>query len=335
MLQGQEYTKRLGIIRPDQFQAALNRFDLGTFVTAQPISFGLFGQNVFVTSTHGEWVLRGCPHYDWQFPTEQFFVGLIHERTRVPVAYPYLIDPATDIFGWSYVWMPRMPGIQLADESFVAQLTDNDRFGLARAMTHTLAELHTIQADFAGTYDYQTQTIRPFAKNYRELILENIRELLAVSKSCNNNTTVSDVSWVEQVVRNNQEAMHQPWTISLVLRDFKEANMVAQQQHGEWHISGVFDLMEAHFGDGESDLVRQVGHYLRRRAPSDADEFIREYLRIQPAAPGFVERQQLYMLYDSLIIWSYFQRTQGGLPEDQTLSLEEWASPFVAYWKDC
>jgi aminoglycoside phosphotransferase (APT) family kinase protein len=127
--------------------------------------------------------------------------------------------------------------------------------------------------------------------------------------------------------------MHQPWTISLVLRDFKEANIVAQQQQGEWHISGVFDLMEAHFGDGESDLVRQVGHYLRRRALADAEEFIREYLRLRPAAPGFVERQQLYMLYDSLIIWSYFQRTAGGLPENKTLSLEEWASPFVEYWK--
>ena len=334
MSPGQEYTKRLGIIRPDQFQAALNRFDLGSFVTAEPISFGLFGQNVFVTSTQGEWVLRGCPHYDWQFPTEQFFVGLIHERTRVPVPYPYLVEPATDVFGWSYVWMPRMPGIQLADESFVVQLPDHDRFGLARAMARILAELHTIQADIAGTYDYQTQTIQPFAKTYREMILENIRELLAVSQSCNNNTTGSDVSWVEQVIRENQDAMRQPWITSLVLRDFKEANMVAQQRHGEWHISGVFDLMEAHFGDGESDLVRQVGHYLRRRAPVDADEFIREYLRFRPAAPGFVERQQLYMLYDSLIIWSYFQRTAGGLPENKTLSLEEWASPFVAYWKD-
>jgi aminoglycoside phosphotransferase (APT) family kinase protein len=333
MSQGQEYTRRLGMIRPDQFHAALNRFDLGSFVTATPISFGLFGQNVFVTSTHGEWVLRGCPHYDWQFPTEQFFVGLIHERTRVPVPYPYLVDPAADIFGWSYVWMPRMPGMQLADESRVAQLNDKDRFGLARAMARTLAELHTIHADCAGTYDYQIQTIQPFAKNYREMILENIRDLLAASRSCNTNTTVADVSWVEQVIPENGEAMRQPWTISLVLRDFKEANTVAERRHGEWNISGVFDLMEAHFGDGESDLVRQVGHYLRRRAPSDADEFIREYLRMRPATPGFAERQQLYMLYDSLIIWSYFQRVEGGLPENKALSLEEWAAPFVAYWK--
>ncbi len=332
MPQAQEYTKRLGTIGPAQFQAALDRFDLGTFVAATPIPFGLFGQNVFVTSTHGEWVLRGCPHYDWQFPTEQFFVQLIHERTRVPVPYPYLVDSETDIFGWSYVCMPRMPGIQLADEALVSQLSGDDRLGLARAMAGALAELHTIHPNYAGTYDYQTHSIQPFEKNYRKMIVENIRDLLATSQSYNANTTVFDVAWVERVIRDNQEAMHKPWTISLVLRDFKEANMVAQQQQGKWQISGVFDLMEAHFGDGESDLVRQVGHYLRT-APTYAGEFIREYLRLRPVAQGFAERQQLYMLYDSLIIWSYFQRAEGGLPENKALSLKEWASPFVGYWE--
>jgi aminoglycoside phosphotransferase (APT) family kinase protein len=332
MSQAQEYTKRLGTIGPAQFQAALDRFDLGTFVVATPIAFGLFGQNVFVSSTRGEWVLRGCPHYDWQFPTEQFFVQLIHEHTRVPVPYPYLVDPATDIFGWSYVWMPQMPGMQLADEALVAQLSSDDQLGLARAMAHTLAELHTIQADAAGTYDFQTHTIQRFEKNYRDMILESTRDLLARSQNYNDHTTVSDVAWVERVIRDCQEGMHTPWRTSLVLRDFKAANMVAQQRQTKWQISGLFDLMEAHFGDGESDLVRQVGHYLRT-GPACAGEFIREYIRLRPAASGFVERQQLYMLYDSLIIWSYFQRTEGGLPENKALSLEEWASPFVEYWK--
>jgi aminoglycoside phosphotransferase (APT) family kinase protein len=332
MSQAQEYIKRLGIIEPAQFQAALDRFDLGTFVHASPIPFGLFGQNVFVTSTRGEWVLRGCPHYDWQFPTERFFVQLIHEQTHVPVPFPYLVDPETDIFGWSYVWMPRMPGIQLADETLVSQLSGEDRLGLAGAMARTLAALHTIHSEHDGTYDYKTHTIQPFAKNYREMIVENIRDLLATSQSFNANTTVLDAAWVERVIVENREAMHKPWTISLVLRDFKEANMVAQHQQGQWQISGVFDLMEAHFGDGEADLVRQVGHYLRT-APTYAGEFIREYLRLQPQSEGFVERQQLYMLYDSLIIWSYFQRVEGGLPENKALSLKEWASPFVEYWK--
>lgn len=49
-----EYSKHLGLISRDQFQAALNRFGLGKFLHAEPIPFGLFGQNVFLTSTEGE-----------------------------------------------------------------------------------------------------------------------------------------------------------------------------------------------------------------------------------------------------------------------------------------
>lgn len=67
-----EYSKHLGLLAHDQFQAALNRFGLGDFLYAEPIPFGLFGQNVFLTSTEGEFVLHGRPHFPWQFPIYYF-----------------------------------------------------------------------------------------------------------------------------------------------------------------------------------------------------------------------------------------------------------------------
>jgi hygromycin-B 7''-O-kinase len=57
------YSQRLGVITNDQFQAALDHFKLGLFVKAEPIPFGIFGQNVFVTSSQGDFVLRGQPHF--------------------------------------------------------------------------------------------------------------------------------------------------------------------------------------------------------------------------------------------------------------------------------
>lgn len=69
---------RLGTLTSDQLQRALDRFGLGRLLSAAPVPFGLFGQNVFVTSSAGDYVLRGCPHYDWQFPSEQFFARLLH-----------------------------------------------------------------------------------------------------------------------------------------------------------------------------------------------------------------------------------------------------------------
>jgi len=38
-----EYSKVLGHITPDQFQAALDNFSLGKFVNAKAVPFGLFG----------------------------------------------------------------------------------------------------------------------------------------------------------------------------------------------------------------------------------------------------------------------------------------------------
>jgi len=66
-----EYSKRLGSISNEQFQKALDKFSLGRFVEAEPVPFGNFGQNVFITSTKGKFVLRGKPHYKWQFKSEQ------------------------------------------------------------------------------------------------------------------------------------------------------------------------------------------------------------------------------------------------------------------------
>ena len=53
---GRMYSQHLGAISDEHFQAALDRFELGRFIQAEPIPFGNFGQNVFVSSTGGEYV---------------------------------------------------------------------------------------------------------------------------------------------------------------------------------------------------------------------------------------------------------------------------------------
>jgi hygromycin-B 7''-O-kinase len=139
VMAAREYSRRLGLIEDGQFRSALERLGLGEFVRAEPVAGGLFGQNVFVASTTGEYVLRGAPHYDWQLPAERFFARLLHERTRTPVPWPYILDPDDDIFGWSYALMPRMPGLKPSDIAAVEELTSDERLGMARAMGENLA----------------------------------------------------------------------------------------------------------------------------------------------------------------------------------------------------
>ena len=327
-----EYSKRLGNISDEQLQGALDYFDLGKFLQAEPIPFGLFGQNLFVTSSVGEFVLRGVPHYDWQFPTEKFFIEQLHAKTNVPVPYPYLFNPSAEIFGWSFVMMPRMPGLQLADTQLLTRLSMDERRAIAQALGEMLIEIQTLTWEYSGRYNYAAQRIEPMLVDYRSWVVQRIRELIGQAQSYNANTTPEDVVWVEDIISQTASACLAPYQPCLVLEDYKEPNVVVTQEQSGWRVSGVFDFMTAHFGDGEADLARQSGTYLRE-VPRLADEFVQLYLDHKVVQPGFGKRQQLYMLYDSLLIWSFWQGHAGGLPEDKTLHLEQWAGPFVAYWE--
>jgi hypothetical protein len=138
MLESREYSKRLGVISPEQLQAALDRFDLGELRDATPAPGGLFGQIILLTTSTGAYAFRGHPH-PGQLRRERYVADLIHERTRVPIPWPYLVDERTDIFGWEYAQMPRMPGEQLADGDVRQRLTPDDRIGIARAMAESPA----------------------------------------------------------------------------------------------------------------------------------------------------------------------------------------------------
>jgi len=187
-----EYSSRLGSISPRQFQAALDRFDLGRFVTAEPIQTGNFGQNVFVTSTAGEYVLRGKPHYPWQFPKERLFAGLLHERTSAPVPWPYLYDPSPDIFGWDYVLMPRLPGLQLPDRQVYADLAAQDKVAIASAMGYALAAVQELAWPHPGEYALGADAVVPLGVPYGEWVAARVRANLAEARRLFDRTTAAD-----------------------------------------------------------------------------------------------------------------------------------------------
>lgn len=347
------YSHRLGMLADEQFQAALDRFGLGTLVKAEPISFGLFGQNVFVTSTSGEYVLRGDPHFPWQFPTERFYAQQLHEHTRVPVPWPYLIDPATDIFGWSYVLMPRMPGLQLADEVVRNALSQDEHKAIVRAIGENLAHMQQLTWPHPGRYDAETNTVRPlelykelvwphpvrllkdFAVStnkqvlFAELVIERIRFMLACSRQYSSDTTEDDIAWVEELIGQSRDALDEPFVPCIVMEDYKRDNLVVTHNNGRWQVSGVFDLMACYVGDGEVDLSRTVAMY-RVKEPLLAREFVQAYCYHKPPRPGFLQRFPLYVLLDRAILWDYFQST-GVLPWGKHVCFRAWAEPYTSF----
>lgn len=324
-----EYSARLGRIAPAQFQAALDHFGLGRFVRADPIRFGNFGQVLFLTSTTGEYVLRGAPHFPWQFPEERFFARLLRERTRAPVPWPYLLDESPEIFGWSYAIMPKLPGLQLEDAAVVAGLTPDDRRGIARALGETLREMQRLTWPVAGAYDLQTDGVKSLAESHADRVVAHIRRNLARARGHTPQlTTPADARWVEELIARGYGALHEPFTPCAVMTDYKDQNVVLERAGGGWRVSGIFDLAGIYFGDGEAALSRQVARYLERE-PALAGEFVRAYLAGEPPRPGFAERFPVYLLDERLAIWEWAQRERLAW-WDAALTLRAWLEPFTS-----
>jgi hygromycin-B 7''-O-kinase len=324
------YSQRLGALTPGQFQSALTRFGLGTFVDAEPVSQGLFGQNVFVRSSLGEYVFRGVPHYPWQFPKECFGATLLHEHTPVPVAYPYLLDSSTDIFGWPYILLRRMPGRSPAD----SHLTDAEQIDIARALGQNLVHMHQLTWPVAGAYDLTSDTIQPFREGFAHWIVGDVRQWLAAARANGVATTPDDILWIEQVISEAHAALAHPFQPCFVMNDYNPGNVLVARVNGSWQVSGLFDLMEYYFGDGEADLMRLIAIYLEQAKPRGlqlAHAFASTYLNQKPPREGFRERYALYMLRDRLIVWEY-----GTRPENNWFapgqSFRDYAEPFTQSW---
>jgi len=112
------------------------------------------------------------------------------------------------------------------------------------------------------------------------------------------------------------------------MEDYKEDNLVLTQENYRWRVSGVFDFMQLHFGDGEADLSRPIAWYLALDSQL-AREFAQTYLRKKPPRPGFAKRFPVYMLQDRAILWEFFQR-HGLRWWDEKWTFRDWASQYVS-----
>jgi Ser/Thr protein kinase RdoA (MazF antagonist) len=228
------------------------------------------------------------------------------------------VDETSAIFGWPYAVMPRLPGVQLADGDVRKAMSPDGRMGVVIALGECLAALHAADFPHCGAYDEPTQQIEPAEKEYADWFGDWTRWWLAQCRAASDATSDEDVAWVEGLLAQAHGALAQPFVPVLVHTDFKEGNAVADQRDGRWHISGVFDLAEAHAGDGESDLARAYCEYQPRR-PDLAAAFVRTYMALRPPRPGFEARFRHYVLRDRLILWEYGQRNRVWFRPGDTL----------------
>jgi aminoglycoside phosphotransferase (APT) family kinase protein len=326
---GRTYSEALGAITDAQLQAALDRFGLGTLVSAEPAQTGLFGRNIFLSTSAGKFVLRGAPWDPRQYRKEGFFSRLVHERTDVIAPWPYLFDSSEDIFGWAYAIMPRLQGVDIGNVDVRSEFSAADRTDIARAMGDALARLHELTWPHYGTYDFDRDTIAPIDCLFGEWTIARVRDWLARCREASTATTDGDVAWVEEVIDHTRDALEiEPRAPTFAFNDYKENNTVAQRTEDGWRVTGVFDLGEGYFGDGEADLSRSLAGYIREDVAL-ARAFLSGYRAKRTLRDGFEARFSLYMLLDRSIIWQYGQAHKLWFAEGATF--RDWAEVFTSF----
>jgi hygromycin-B 7''-O-kinase len=333
------YSERLGAISDAQFQVVAERLNLGRFLKAEPTAGGLFGQNVFVTTTEGEFVLRGAPHWvktsgdadwrredRWQFTKERFFARLLHERTRAPVPWPMLHDETCDIFGWPYLVMPRMPGRCFDDRSIVNALDAGERNGAAIALGEMLAEMQSLTWPFAGDFDRTAISLEPFAGGAIGHAIAETNAMAATARA-NNALTDDDLAWIGALSARARDTAG-GGANAYVHCDYKLNNLTLAKLDGVWQVTGLFDLHEARFADGALDIVRQACAYLDHD-PRLAQVFADAYFGSTARDPRLSETMPFHVVNDRMKFWEFFTRPGVDAPWLRGKTFRGWVQPYV------
>jgi hygromycin-B 7''-O-kinase len=303
------YSERLGAIADAQFDAAMRRLGLGAFVSAEPVKTGLFGQNVFVTTTTGAFVLRGAPHWvggrrddRWQFAKEAFFIERAAAQTDAPAPWPCHYDPAPDIFGWPYLVMPRMPGQCFTERELRRALPPTARRDIAASLGPILASFQRLTGPAAGDFDVETGAIAADAQGFGGYLLARMNEVASSAEQIGLMTS-ADMDWVAEAAHAAQGAPPRP--VTFTHGDYKLDNMTLAERDGGWRTAGLFDFHTARFGDAAYDLVRPANAY-RDTDPDLAGVLVGAWRGAGGDAAGLAAWLPLYLVTERIGIWRGF-----------------------------
>jgi hypothetical protein len=203
------------------------------------------------------------------------------------------------------------------------------RYNAASDLVEPFELVHELAWPFSSASDARLANRELTIITYSEKVKNCLRHHLTRAQECNATaTTPEDLSWVEERMAEAQDALDETFEPCLLMEDYKEGNLVVTQHDKRWQVSGVFDLMEAHFGDSEADLSRPIAEYLNED-PQLAGAFFAAYRKHKSLRPGFARRFPIYMLLDRAILWEFFQR-QGWRWWPEQWTFRDWANQYIS-----
>lgn len=328
-------TNQIGDVSFSSLQEALHEFDLGILEEYKQTEKGVMGQTLLIRTSQGEYILKGNPLYVGQLQEEQFFAQQLAEHTAIPVPVPYLLQKNTDLLGWSYAIMPRLPGKHLYDSSHQAALGQDEQEEIASMLAHSLVELHRWKVPDAGEYDPIAERIVPFAGTYLDWLYGTIRHWLLDAQKYSV-ITDADIAWVDEQLRLAEVAFEAMPVPGFVMGDFKVENFVIQKigsHASDWRISGLFDFTTSYFGDGTADLTKMTAMYIHKNQPELAKRFLHTYRELvcandEERCKHFAVRLGIHLLYQRILVWGEAKAT-NRVTWEADLPFAVWAQRYI------
>jgi hygromycin-B 7''-O-kinase len=320
-------SNKLGEITNAQLQLMLDRLNLGKLISFERTANGAMGQTMFVSSTEGDFVLKGNPLFLGQFIEEKFFIENINKRTGVVVPVPYIIDDSEEIFGWSYSLMPRLQGEHLNSPKIETSINKNEKLEIAELISNTLLEFHSWKVSQFGELEHYNLTVKPFEGIYTEWLYNRIRFWLDDAKKYSDISS-EDTLWVETLLESSKDsfdAIHSP---TFVMGDFKPGNFLLDFDSKDWKISGVFDFTNAYFGDGLSDLIKMITFYIDNGEQDVARHMLSVYCEPSEPIEGLKQRIRVHMIQQRVLDWGC-AKAMGKVTWDDKLRFSNWVEYYT------
>lgn len=313
--------RALGTLRLDQVRQAAGRHGLGAVIAVSDPRFGAVGNNVAIDTRTGQWILRGAPPplTADQLRRERFFARLIHERTAVDAPWPYHVDGGTDIFGWPYAIMRRLPGD-------VPWLQENrDWRAIAASLGRVVAELHSITFPHHGRWDAAVDDIVAFDGSQSQWFGSRLTALRARVAETSEPLDAESDRFVDDAMAAAAIDGYEP---SYVHGDLGIGNVVLGAGDDGSEVTGVFDLPDGLCADPDEDVVSSLWWPCYWRRDDIAAWFLQSYRAVRPARQGDRERLRAYAIAGMLGNWEVGRREKYPW-YGAANTFREWAEPLA------
>lgn len=218
------------------------------------------------------------------FAAEAQSLRYLGAETACPVPEVYLHDSSARLIPHAFLLLEHIPGVCLES----VDLSPAERAHIDAQLAHILGELHDHKGTRWGSIDTDEGSA-----DWADLFVTRLRDARA-HPSLADRLAPDVLVRIDDAIDLARPLLDDAGTPTLVHGDIWDGNLMARQDGGHWHVTGVLDP-DLQFADQELELA-----YLEV-FDNPRPDFFAAYAEHQTVRPGYEQRRLFYWLHTALV----------------------------------